>query len=882
MTPVDPRAAAIKELASRELARRSLLNFTQRFVHRYMAGWVHEDIARHLEWFLAEVVAGRSPHLMLLMPPRTGKSQLSSVTFPAWALGHHPDLEFIGCAYNVGLAGDFSKKVKSIIDTPDYAALFPETRPDPNNWSVEGWGIHDKRGAYVAAGVGGGVTGKGANCLLIDDPCLAEGEKVLTHRGLVPVELVVVGDYVATHKARWRKVTAVYNNGVKEVIEVKAGNTKVRVTPEHLLYTTSGWVEAQKAENVYGCDLSGLRRRLPQKTARPQVLLTRVRGCVAESAAKIMRALRGYVSTAQRHGAKILLRLVHSRCTTGTQDTNMRGVRRAVQIAPAGAEILRTSVPQSVLAGRAEKEESRNNRTECGETGESTPAEQGHGQQTVRRVQEGVQACYTYAAVLQRGLQKLRALGAHARHWKLKLQARVSGWRAQQKVQTGHIASDACRSMLRGVRFACALGDAPHRREQTERRRVESGGVVQLVPHAVSQISRLGQAVVYDLTVEEDHSFIAEGLVVHNCKNAEEASSKDYLAKLWEWYGSTAYTRLSPGGGVLLTQTPWADLDLAGRIQQEMVDARRNDDPDVPQFKVVKYKAIAEDYEYRHVLTREITSYPEPLNAGDAENSGLELLREPGDALHPERYNEQQLARIRRTLSRRFWSALYQQEPVPDEGIIFSADQMIQAPLPDGKARVIIAWDFAISTGDDNDYTVGAVGLLDENDVLNIVDLVRFKSGDAFYIVDTMLNLGQKWYNLHNNLTIYVEDGHIWRGISAVFTKRCRERKFYALVNKLKPLTDKISRAAPLQARMQQGMVRFVKGASWYDVAVGELLRFPAGTHDDIVDALAWLAHAALVSAAPQPDKPARQPSWRDRLSKYVAGSSSGGGAMSA
>lgn len=79
-----------KLLAGRELARRRLLHFTKVTHGSYDAGWVHEDICRRLEKFSKDVADGKSPRLMLLMPPRHGKSELASIRFPAWHFGSYP------------------------------------------------------------------------------------------------------------------------------------------------------------------------------------------------------------------------------------------------------------------------------------------------------------------------------------------------------------------------------------------------------------------------------------------------------------------------------------------------------------------------------------------------------------------------------------------------------------------------------------------------------------------------------------------------------------------------------------------------------------------------------------------------------------------------
>ena len=159
---------ARKELALRILTRKRLLPFVERFNADYQAGWVHKDICRRLEQFSRDVVAKKSPRLMLFMPPRHGKSTLASVSFPAWHLGRNPEHEFISCSYSGSLAMGFSRKVRQLLREPTYKTAF-QTRLDPDSQSAEAW-LTTGGGGYVAAGVGGGITGKGAHVLVIDDP----------------------------------------------------------------------------------------------------------------------------------------------------------------------------------------------------------------------------------------------------------------------------------------------------------------------------------------------------------------------------------------------------------------------------------------------------------------------------------------------------------------------------------------------------------------------------------------------------------------------------------------------------------------------------------------------------------------------------------------
>jgi len=158
-----------KILAERELCRRRLLPFVLSNVKNYEAGWVHQEICEKLEEFERKIVARESPRLMLFLPPRHGKSELASTQFPAWFLGRNPEKEIISCSYASGLALSFSRKVRELLRNPKYHGIFPNTMLQQDSQSTENW-LTTENGGYLAAGVGGPITGHGAHALLIDDP----------------------------------------------------------------------------------------------------------------------------------------------------------------------------------------------------------------------------------------------------------------------------------------------------------------------------------------------------------------------------------------------------------------------------------------------------------------------------------------------------------------------------------------------------------------------------------------------------------------------------------------------------------------------------------------------------------------------------------------
>lgn len=513
------------EIASRILATRSLLHFILRYQPDYDAGWVHKDICLRLEKFVKDVERGLAPRLMLFMPPRHGKSTISSQYLPAWALGQHPEYEIIVSSYAVSLPIGFSRKVRAVLRDPGYREMFPKTVLDKDSQSAENW-LTTRGGGFNAAGVGGGITGKGAHILIVDDPV----------------------------------------------------------------------------------------------------------------------------------------------------------------------------------------------------------------------------------------------------------------------------------------------------------------------------------------------------------KDAQEADSETSRQSVWDWWGSTAYTRLAPGGGVLVIQTRWHDDDLSGRLIAQMnaekKEAEETGDHNYDQWEVVSYPAEAVTDEYLDPKTRRI--YDEPST-----KKRLTRLRKKGEALHEDRFDHDRLMRIKRTLQPRHWSALYQQNPVPDEGAYFTKDMFRFEPqVADYRLmHTFAAWDLAIGQNQQNDYTVGVIGALDYDDQLHILDVIRGR-WDTFGIVEAILNA----HSVYKTQITGIEKGQLELAIKPQLKKRLVERKMSLTLaegkSALKPITDKQVRARPLQGRMQQGMVLFPQNQPWVETSQHELLRFPGGVHDDIVDAMAWLMRLVLSQNAPQRPKRVTHKSWKDKLKNHMAGSS--------
>ena len=174
-------------------------------------------------------------------------------------------------------------------------------------------------------------------------------------------------------------------------------------------------------------------------------------------------------------------------------------------------------------------------------------------------------------------------------------------------------------------------------------------------------------------------------------------------------------------------------------------------------------------------------------------------------------------------------------------------------------------------------YTNLIVGGIDFSDQLYIFDMLRFK-GDSYKIVEAILDVHKKY----NPEMIGIEKGQLELAIKPILKKRMRERRQFPTLaegdNALVPINDKLTRARPLQGRMQQGMVYFLNTQPWVETAEFELLRFPGGVHDDIVDALAWLVRMTMqVDPPPKPTAKLLEKSWKKKLALYTGQGARGG-----
>lgn len=158
-------ASTYRDSLVRERGQDNFLSFVRTMWPGFIDGAHHKLMAKKFQ----EIAEGKLKRLIINMPPRHTKSEFASYMLPAWFLGKYPNKKIIQCSNTAELAVGFGRKVRNLLDSDAYSKIFPNVNLRHDSKAAGRWSTNHN-GEYFAIGVGGTVTGKGADLLIIDDP----------------------------------------------------------------------------------------------------------------------------------------------------------------------------------------------------------------------------------------------------------------------------------------------------------------------------------------------------------------------------------------------------------------------------------------------------------------------------------------------------------------------------------------------------------------------------------------------------------------------------------------------------------------------------------------------------------------------------------------
>lgn len=284
-------------------------------------------------------------------------------------------------------------------------------------------------------------------------------------------------------------------------------------------------------------------------------------------------------------------------------------------------------------------------------------------------------------------------------------------------------------------------------------------------------------------------------------KNRDEADSEVYRERVWKWYTSTLYTRLMPGGAIVLILTRWHEDDLAGRLLEEQ---KKGGD----EWEVVELEAI--------------------------KNEGTENEA----ALWPEWYPLEALHSIRQAIGPRDWGALYQQRPKPIEGTLFKREWFKRFHVGEEPALLnkYLSSDFGVTS--DGDFTELGVFGVDVDFNLYMLDWWHGQETSDVWI-DHLIRLADD----HKVLCSFGESGVIRRAIEPFLTKKMQKERKYFRQEWITRTGNKTAMARGFQGLAASGKV-FIPHGTMGDRVISQLCEFPAAKYDDAVDVCALIGLA--------------------------------------
>ena len=796
------------ELARRELARRELLPYICYMKPDYKVGWFHKQLSEIMDAFVEAVNRKGSPRIILSVAPRVGKSTAVSEYLPTYILGKNPKAEIVAATYNQDLANSFGRKVRDILQNPQYLDLF-NVELDTQAQSVSYVRL-SKGGSYYAVGAGGSLTGRGADCVPGWTRVLtSEGERRVDELYKCSSSVKVWAYDHKQNRTRFAPVQAICNRKADGVYRITTASGRVvEATGNHRIYTGRGYVRAD--ELTPG---DSLLCAMPENSSTPGV--------------------RGFQSHTQRAESRVLFQQVLGGC----------GKRKTPS-----AAFVRLRCKNTFLSKNVQTVSYTSKRiTKSRDYSQKNP--------TVFGMQQAFYSLLENSDVLFSPMLRSATFAENASREQSRL-AKRSVSRAAKRACCKSFQIRQTRNngtgweVLRGVRRYRTFARTPYRYGCHQQQVQQSRDVVLKLPLKASRgrsrettpdIVRMveyvrGTTLVYDIQVLGCENFFANGVLVHNCliiddpvKDREAADSPIESEKLWEWYSSTARTRMLPGGGIIIVMTRWATDDLAGRLIDQA-----NRDPDADQWKIINFPALAEQDED---------------------------FRKKGEALHPERYDRDAYLRIKASIQPRDWASLYCGKPYVEGGNFFSQDTVRYYKDKPAELTWLIGVDYATSASKKSDKSAIVPMGVDYEGNVYIGEDFFYDNVDPWDAVVRTIALA-KQYEARD---LAGESGPIQNTMGPIFSRVQEEQHWYVTVSKNVRRSSKAVASLGMKALMFNGKLHFPDTPRMRNEIIPELLAFDPKVDrggDDFIDGI--VNGCLLIESIGRPLPPAPPPpKWR-------------------
>jgi predicted phage terminase large subunit-like protein len=734
-------------------------------------------IAKELE----RIERGEINRLFVTCPPRHWKSSLISEKFVTWFLGRNPESSVGIFSHGAGLPTRFGVNVRKAIEfNPRFKAIFPEVKVAGGNtseWSLKG----AFRTTLSSLGVLCSPTGVGFDCLL-------GNTLVTTTVGDIPIsslQVVTSSCKVLAYEERenqlcWKRIKAIAHRESDGYYRITTASGRVvEASANHPFYTGAGYTKAHSI------------------SVGDNLLLALRQGAIEDG-------VRNEQVVAERRRESLLFApmLLSSHERIGRQERTQ--VCRMRQSDYESGQVLQPAMQ--------------------GESGCSKDV--GDAQEknkTVPGLRQGVHCLMENGRMLQSEMRRETTLETDGRKRQSMLPGRDSGDEREGQGSEVNAKGDFEKG-LDGVcrmRFDNRASRSSHKSQCHGHQNGEHGNAL---PEVSRNIPRSGAfkterdtvamvefirepTTVWNIQVEGTENFFANGVLTHNCiiiddpiSDAFEAYSPTALEKVWLWYKETLRDRLNPGGKIVMVMSRWHQNDPAGHVLRESATGEGE------HWDELRLPAIAEKND--------------PLG------------RDEGEALWPEVWPLTSLMAVKKAQGARGFAARFQGTPRADQGNMMNSTHLVMrdaSEMPEHFVKLCRRWDLAFSEARGADFMAGAKMGLDRFGNRWIIHIKRVKGRwpQGVPVIKTLAEEDGQ------SCSVLIEAN----GTQLGYAQQMKEDIPNRIVLEDHPEGSKEMRAMVWATRLQDGIIFCVRG-EWNQEFFDEMDFFPAGEHDDMVDAV--------------------------------------------